>query len=87
MFSTYCFSFQAFDRAEVKIKRAIEVGNVKALNRVLSRNRELNVNLLNFDGWSPLHLAALSGQVLIAEYLIFGANANPLHKTLVCKKI
>ena len=57
-------------------------GDERALNRVLVRNEGINVNLLSFQGLSPLHLAALSGHVKVCELLIFGgAHANPTLKT------
>lgn len=59
-----------------------ESGDERALNRVLVRNPSINVNLLKFQGLSPLHLASLSGHVKVCELLIFGgAHANPSLKT------
>lgn len=48
----------------------------------MKRNKDININLLIFDGWSPLHLACLNGFIDIVEFLIFHANANPISRNL-----
>jgi cytohesin len=51
------------------LQKAVAIGNVAAIRSLLATN-PTSVNNRDFLGWTPLHLAALSGQTAIAETLL-----------------
>jgi ankyrin repeat protein len=52
-------------------------GKVHRLDILLMRNRNIDVNLVKFDGgWSPLHLCCLYGHTACAELLIDRYHAD-----------
>ena len=65
---------RAFDSAQQKIEAIArgERGNIGDLLRILSWNRGLDVNMLRyeFEGYTMLHLAALSGNAAFIEGLL-----------------
>ncbi|XP_023209841.1 short transient receptor potential channel 4-like isoform X1 [Centruroides sculpturatus] len=64
------------ENAEVQFFKLVENGNLEELKTFLSKNPELNINCLNFQGFSGLHLAINSELVHIVEFLISRPEIN-----------
>ena len=59
----------------VDIWEAAEYGNIETIKHHLANGTDVNVQ--DFDGWTPLHWAAMEGHKKIAELLIAnGADVN-----------
>ena len=59
------------------IWEAAEQGNIEVVKQHLSAGADVNVQ--DFDGWTPLHWAAMEGHKKIAELLITnGADVNTI---------
>lgn len=87
--------FKIFDSIETKLERYCKGDDddksdinddVKKLTKLLKTNKNLNVNNISFDGWSPLHLACASGRLEIVECLFkYGkadANIKSIHELM-----
>ncbi|XP_067131405.1 short transient receptor potential channel 4-like [Centruroides vittatus] len=56
--------------------KLVECGNLNELKNFLSENPELNINCLNFQGYSALHIAINSELLHIVEFLISTPKIN-----------
>lgn len=87
--------FNLFDSIESKIEKyckgrnnAVDntdiniINDTNKLRKILHNNKNINVNNITFDGWSPLHLACASGRLHIVECLFHDGKADPNVKSI-----